>query len=319
MPVQTIVPGQTLNLRYTPAQLMLLAQAMGGMPPGNVYFVDSGATNAADNPGAGTREQPFATVNWPMSNNNSPLTNNRGDILLVHPRHVETVTAAGGLNLNRARASVIGMGNGAQKPQINFTTVVGADMDVSAAGILMWNFLFTGGLDALTGPIDVNAPDFSLLDCEYRDVTGQCTDCIVADANADRLMIDGLVYRGAVAAGTNAAIALTGMESPTIRNFWIDGNFAVGGIDVRTTALTDLTVRDGYFRTRNNADIFLIDTITGSTGLIGPNIYIRLQQNEANITEAITGATFVVFDNVYVVNGAGEKAMLINWVASTDA
>ena len=318
MPVQNIIPGQTLNLRFTPAQLMLLAGVMGGMPPGNVYFVDSGAANAADNPGAGTREQPFATINWAMSNANSPLTANRGDILLLHPRHVETVTAAAGLNLNIARASVIGMGNGAMKPQINFTTAVGADMDVSAAGILMWNILFTGGIDALTGPIDVNAADFSLLDCEYRDVTGQCTDCIVTDANATRMMIDGLVYRGATAAGTNAGIALVGTASVTIRNFWMDGNFAVGGIDVRTTALTDLTIQRGYFRTRNSADIFLVDTITGSTGLIGPDIQIRLQDNAANITEAITGATFVLFDPIYVVNAANEKGLLINWVASAD-
>jgi hypothetical protein len=44
-----------------------------------------------------------------------------------------------------------------------------------------------------------------------------------------------------------------------------------------------------------------------------------LLDNAANVTEAITGATFVTFDPVYVVNLAGEKAMLINTTASTDA
>ena len=75
----------------------------------------------------------------------------------------------------------------------------------------------------------------------------------------------------------------------------------------------------GRFYTRNAADIFLIDTITASTGQIGPNLNLRLTDNAANITEAITGATFVVMDPVYVCNLAGEKAMLINWTASTDA
>ena len=124
-----------------------------------------------------------------------------------------------------------------------------------------------------------------------------------------------------MAAGTNAAIAIVGGDGIEISIDRMDGNFAVGGIDVRTTATTDLNVHDvGYFRTRNAADIFLVDTITASTGIIGPNIYMQLLENAANITEAITGATFVVMDvGVHVVNLAGEKSLAINWVASTDA
>ena len=98
-----------------------------------------------------------------------------------------------------------------------------------------------------------------------------------------------------------------------------DGNFAVAGIDVRTTATTDLEVRNVYFRQRNSNDLFLVDTITGSTGLIGPNINLRIQDNAANITEALTGATFVYFQDINIVNAAGESSMLTNITASTDA
>jgi hypothetical protein len=63
----------------------------------------------------------------------------------------------------------------------------------------------------------------------------------------------------------------------------------------------------------------LIDTITASTGMIGPNINLRLQDNAANITEAITGATFVYFQPINVVNLAGESSLVINITASTDA
>lgn len=130
-------------------------------------------------------------------------TANAGDVIYVMPGHTETVTAAGGLDLDVAGISIIGLGSGSLRPTVNFTTVVGADMDVDAANITVKNILFTGGIDALTGPIDVNAADFKMIDCETRDVTGQATDWIVTDANADRLEILGHVHRGAAAAGAD--------------------------------------------------------------------------------------------------------------------
>lgn len=307
--------GEQRRIGFTPVQLRLLG-SMFGMNSGNVFWVDSGVAGG-DATDRGTFEQPFSTMNYA----DSRCVANNGDVVHVKAGHVETVAAIAGLNLNTAGVTWISEGFGSARATINYTTAAGADMNIDAANIAMYNFLFTGGIDALTGPIDVNAADFHLLDCEYRDVTGQCTDCIVADANADRMLIDGLVYRGAAAAGTNAAIALTGSDDCVITNFWMDGNFAVGGIDIRTTASLNLTVHSGHFRTRNAADIFLVDTITGSTGMIGGGwgLFLRLQDNAANITEAITGATFVLCDNIWVVNAANEKAMLINWTASTDA
>jgi len=127
-------------------------------------------------------------------------------------------------------------------------------------------------------------------------------------------------FDGAVAAGANAGIAIVGGDGIKIHDFIADGNFAVGFIDIRTTATTDLKVWNVVsFRTRNAADIFIVDTITGSTGTIGPNLNLRLADNAANITEAITGATFVAFPPIYVVNLAGEMGMALNWTASTDA
>jgi hypothetical protein len=280
--------------------------------PGKVFWVDS---NAGSNNNKGTFDRPLSTIDAAVG----LCTASKGDVIFVKPGHVETVSAAGGLALDVAGIAVIGLGSGGARPQINFTTVVGADMNVDAANIAMYNFLFTGGIDALTGPIDVNAADFSLVNCEYRDVTGQATDVVVADANADRLLIDGYFHNGAAAAGANSAIALIGMDNPVVRNFKIVGNFAVSAIDCRTTAVVDLDIHSGYIWTKNAADLCIKDTVTGSTGKIGPNLQMMLTDNAANITEAVTGATFHMFDDVYVCNLVNEKAMLINWTASTDA
>ena len=91
-------------------------------------------------------------------------------------------------------------------------------------------------------------------------------------------------------------------------------------MDVRTTAATRLKIHDGRFYNRDAAvDTVIKDTVTASTGMMGPNLIISLEEHAANVTESITGATFRVIDNVYVVNLDNEKAMLINWTATTDA
>jgi hypothetical protein len=285
----------------------------GFLPIGPEYwFVHSGR---GSNGSEGTLDAPFGTIDYAIGR----CTASYGSVIVVLPGHTETVTAAAGIAVDVAGVQIIGFGTGSLRPTINFTTAVGASVRVTAANCTMRNILFTGGIDALTNPIHVQAADFTLQDCEWRDVTGQCTDCVLTTASADRMRILNFRYDGATAAGTNAGIAIVGGDRIVIDGVQMDGNFAVGGIDIRTTATTDLEVRNVHFRTRNAADIFLVDTITASTGMIGPNLYLRLNDNAANITEAITGATFVLFDNIYVVNLAGEKAMLINTTASTDA
>lgn len=323
---------------YDPSQRGLVSQTllkygMNLSPAAQIWYVN-GSTTAAQlaplgvggsNGGSGqSPQEPFATIDYAVGRCNS----NRGDVICVLPGHVETITAASGLAMDVAGVTVLGFGSGSIRPTLNFTTATTATCVVSVANCAMINLLFTGGFDALVSPLNVTGADFKLIDCEYRDVTGQCTDFLLTSAAADRMLVKDLRYDGATAAGTNAGIAIVGGDRITIDGLKMDGNFAVGGVDVRTTATTDLEFRNVQFRTRNAADICLIDTITGSTGLIGPNIQIQLADNGANITEAITGATFVYFgggaagpssSGIDVVNLAGEAAIPINKTQSTDA
>lgn len=287
--------------------------------PGQVYWVYNGTALMSGQIGGsdgnkGTFDQPFSTLDYAVSR----CVADRGDIIFVKPGHAETIATATALAIDVAGVAVIGLGRGSNRPTFNLTATT-STITMSANNCVFWNCLVTGGVDAIVAVFTVSGADCSL-QLNYRDVTGQCTDCVVTTAAANRLYIDVNDYDGATAAGTNAGIAIVGGDHIEITGRYMDGNFAVGGIDVRTTATTDLFVHDfQYFRTRNAADIFLVDTITASTGQVGPNINIRLNDNAANVTEAITGATFVVQDPVYVVNLANEKGMLINWTASTDA
>ena len=93
----------------------------------------------------------------------------------------------------------------------------------------------------------------------------------------------------------------------------------MGAIDFRTHASARVHIHSGKGWTANAADIIVVDTVTGSTGFIGPDIFCMLKDNAANITTAVTGATFQCMDPIYVCNLVNEKGMLIDWNASTHA
>jgi hypothetical protein len=217
-----------------------------------------------------------------------------------------------------AGLTIIGLGKGAARPTFDASAIAG-DFKLAAASTHIENLLFTSGVDATTGLLEISAADCTVKNCEFRDVTGQATDCLITVDGADRLLIEGCKWIMAAAAGANSAIALDGSDDCIIRDFSIYGNFAVGGIDLRTTASARIQIHTGYIWTANAADICIVDTITGSTGRIGPDLELMLTDNAANITTSVTGATFHLFDPVYVCNLANEKGMLINWTASTHA
>ena len=280
---------------------------------GRVWFADSAAAaggNGQSWTGAYTTIE--AAVNAAAAD----------DTILVAALHVETVSAAAGLEFDKAGLTVIGFGNGNRRPQINFTTVVGADCNINSAGVTLVNLRFTGGFDALTGPIDVNAADFSMFDCITEDVTGQATDFIVTDDTADRFYISGWQHRGAAAAGADTAITVVGGDDWVIEDFNIYGNFAVAAIENVTTDANRVRIGGGSrtctIWTENAADIAITMT-TASTGSICGPIDCMLQDNAANVTEAVAGAAMNFFQPIRIINLAGESSMESNITATTDA
>jgi len=123
----------------------------------------------------------------------------------------------------------------------------------------------------------------------------------------------------AAAGGANSAISIGSSDDVHIHDCYIYGNFAVGAIDFRTAASARVNIHDCKIWTANAADIAIVDTITASTGFIGPNLYLMLAQNAANVTEACTGATFQYYSPILVTNLAGEQGMAIDITTTTDA
>ena len=216
---------------------LTFAKQRGGLPfiqdthtiTGNVFFVLSGG--GIDSAGHGLHpDDPLASIDFA----NGLCTANQGDWIKAMPGHNEAVIAAGGLDLDVAGVTVEFMGHGTSRAKVTFSTDVGADMDIDAANITLINPRFVADIDALTGPIDVNAAGFRMFNYLYEDGTGiDTTDAIVADANADDMEIDGLVYRVGNGAGTQkqSHIQIAGATRPVLRNIQITGDFGTGAIE----------------------------------------------------------------------------------------
>jgi len=270
-------------------------------------FVDS-STGASDNDGTNA-EQPVDSISTAFDKVAA------NGVIIVLPGHSESVTAAAGIDADVAGVHVLGLGEGTARPTVNFTTATGADIDIDAANITFENLYFDAtGIDALTGPIDVNAAYFTMKNCQalVADSGGQCADFIVTDANADYMTLEGNVLEGTANAGAQSAIQLIGTASSKIVDNRIYGDFAVSPIECVTTASTRMHIEANDFENLNANDV-AITLIANTTGTIKLNT-IRVA-TDGQVTYINGTTNCALFEN-YGVNNDGETGQLDGSVSS---
>ena len=252
-----------------------------GVPVVNSYsksawWVDSAGSNQGD----GTFKRPFASIEIAINSGKVVA----GDQIHCKAGHVETVTAAAGLDLDVAGVTIFFHGQGSNRAQITFTTAPTADMDIDAANITLVNPLFVAGIDALTGPIDVNAADFTIINGEWRDAPAMgTTDAIVADAAADRMTIDGWRFIPSTT-GTQkqSNIQVAAANDVILRNIDIFGDFGTGAIENGTAWINALleNVRINNTSASPTVGILLQATSTGAMR----NVHIRVASGTTYLT-----------------------------------
>jgi len=163
---------------------------------GTIFYVCSTQTGAADSAGRGlTPETALATWDYAIGR----CTASKGDVIVLMPGHVETVTAAAGVALDVAGVTTIGLGSGRIRPTVNYTTAITASVDVTAANCLVKNVVFTPiGFDAITAAMNVTAADFWMDGCEWQISTGTNAPVlgILTAATATRLKVTNTKFLG---------------------------------------------------------------------------------------------------------------------------
>jgi len=195
---------------------------------------------------------------------------NRGDTIVFMEGHNESVIAAGGLDLDVAGITMVFLGTGTSQAKITFGTAVTASMTVDAADITLIRPKFVAGLDSLTGPIDINATDFTMIDVEYHDATNiETTDAVITDANATRLKINGYKYFSVTETGDQkqSHIQLNGCDDIELKNIDIRGDFFVGNIENVTDEVLNMRGENWYLENLNvtpTPALYLDANATGS-------------------------------------------------------
>jgi hypothetical protein len=130
---------------------------------GSRFFVHSGT--GTDGAGYGRNpESPFATIDYAIAF----CTADKNDIIYVMPGHAEAISAAADIALDIAGISVIGLGNGSNRPTVTFDTADTTDIDIDAANVTIENIIFSANYPDIAIAIDVNADDFTLKRCHFQ-------------------------------------------------------------------------------------------------------------------------------------------------------
>lgn len=207
-----------------------LLGSSAGLPvsTGNYYYVDS--STGANQVGLGTRETPFSTIDYAIGQ----CTANKGDVILVMPGHTETITGAGGITLDIAGVSVIGLGNGALRPTITYTTASTGTFAITAANCLVKNLIFNANYADVATAVIVSGINNRIEGCLFKEQTTDMNflNCFRTGAVANGA--DGLEVVDNVRMSIDtAAIAFVSILEAT-NNLLISGNFdnQAGATDV---------------------------------------------------------------------------------------
>lgn len=237
---------------------------------GDIFYVDSGV--AVDL--AGTT---WATAFDTLQEGINACAANNGDIVYVAQGHAEDITHASALDADNAGITIVGIGNGADMPEISFITNATAELTISAADVCIYNIRFLGAyVGGITTGIQIaDAGDGAMiLGCEFRetDNTMEQLKMINAAANADELVIVGNRFISESGGDDTAAIYLVGGSDKTI----IQGNHFLGDwtgavIDGLQAVSTELVIADNYICNIDTSAGKTIQVESTATGVISGN------------------------------------------------
>lgn len=276
-------PLQALEITNFPRGASSFGIPLVGSGPilttGRIFFVDSTASLKGDDLSHGTTPtSPFATIDFAIGQ----CAANSGYVLLVLPGHIETITAAQGINCDVAGISICGLGAGRDRPYITLSSSTAASVAINAANVTIRNIVFDfTGIDALNAPLDVNAADFTLQGCEiiFATAAGQATVVLNSDGNSHRLRVLNNLFAGSSNAGALNVLQINTLNVSGTEGIEIGQNRIIGNVNIAITLITssvgffsNLYIHDNQISTLGSSQIGLVLTASnGSTGVISGN------------------------------------------------
>lgn len=284
-------------LKFKKAKLRLRdLEGAGILTTGNIFYVDS-VTGSSVNPGD-RPDKPVATIDQAVN----LTTANKGDVILVMPKHAETLSSATALNLDVAGITIKGLGIGSNRPTITLDTAVGTTIPVSAADIAIENCIITANFADITSAFTLTtAKNFRLDTCSVLATAANMNFLHVIDLNTTDNAADGLTV---------------------VNSFWNEPDAATLAFALIDGSVDRINISDNVMYTgAQTVDIAFLLTC-GAKNLTGARIIRNYMQMIGNASTAVgliatssgTASNGIVADN-YIKHLTTSGDLL--WSAST--
>ena len=288
-----------------------LLRHMGGIPvtgsprlkAGDAYFVSS-VTGVASNDGK-SLASPVATLDAALG----LCTDNHDDVIYLLPRHAETITGAGGITLDKAGVSIIGLGQYDTRPAFLMDGADTVTMLVTSANCTIENVMFRAGHSNIVVFATVSAKGMVFKNCAWEQNAADenwlcCIRTGTADNAADGLQVIDCTYDSYDTSNIGWVDLLKDSRDVRIVGNTICGQFGVTPFSpiysVNTEIHKNIFVADNIIHNLHNGDnvVGIQLANTASTGAIVRNLIGA--QDATGETPVLAGAAgLLVAENYY--------------------
>jgi hypothetical protein len=238
---------------------------------GTTFYVDSGCSITG---GDGLSWENACTTLDAAINK---CTASRGDVIYVAEGHAETIAAANGFDADIAGITIIGCGNGSNRPTFTFSTT-DSTVAIGAAGVTMANLRFVTSVSAVVVGVSVEAAGdyFTMTGCEFVDpgaAAYEFYDMVKLATAADCVTIVGNKFVSTVSTtGCNQAIDIdTGIvDRLTIVDNQFLGYWVVAAIHSDKVNTNALIAYNNIVQAASNQ--FAIEFTAATTGICAYNV-----------------------------------------------
>lgn len=283
------------------ANIDMLKQVFGVDPDGDLRF--------------------FATIDEAVGE----CTANAGDLIVVAPGHAETISGATSLVLDVAGISIVGLGEGTDRPTLTFSAAA-SSLPVSVANVTLKNLLFVASFADIVAAITLTtAKNFKLLDCEFKASAADVNFLALIETNttnnaADGLHVEGCSWVEPDTATTSMINIDADLDKLVVKGCYL--NLGVNTNDLPAIAevatgkdITNCRVLDNEVIRLNDANPLLItvDTTTANTGIVAGN---KVRHLDTATELLVTAATNIGFFENYATAAVDKSGYILPAVDS---
>lgn len=245
----------------------------------------------------------------------SNCSDNGNDVILVAPGHSETISDSTTFQVDVAGVTIIGLGNGEDRPTFSIDNTSGT-YEIDSAGVTIKNCIFRAAVSGITNGFNVDAADFTMKDCKVDFNTSGDDFIQIMDIDAvDRAKVLDCEFITEEAAGTNTGIRLDDCDDVEIKRSKFYGQFDSEVILGEDSAGKGLMIeKNSIYNSDADTDAELIDLNVAFTGLMSFNSMGTLHAD--NPEDAVDPGSLLCNEN-YVCNAVDESGALVPTTVST--